>query len=263
MSIGASSSCFYPLETKESLEEIGKLGIHTAEIFFNADSELSKEYLGELNAVKDFYSIKTDSLHPFTSACESFFFFSRYKKRFFEMTEYYKKFYDAANEIGAKYLIIHGARFPCEVSEEEYFERFSYLAEVGKRFGVETVQENVWSMCSGDPEFLKRMKNYMGENFRFNFDVKQMKKCSFEIEDFLPEFSKDIVNIHVSDNKRGETCLPPGKGEFDFDILFNEMKKVNYNGNYIVELYRHNFSSPEEIKKSCEYLKKKLNFVEK
>ena len=103
----------------------------------------------------------------------------------------------------------------------------------------------------------------MGENFRFNFDVKQMKKCSFEIEDFLPEFSKDIVNIHVSDNKRGETCLPPGKGEFDFDILFNEMKKVNYNGNYIVELYRHNFSSPEEIKKSCEYLKKKLNFVEK
>ena len=52
MAIGASSSCFYPMETKESLEEIGKLDIHTAEIFFNADSELSKNYLKELMIMK-------------------------------------------------------------------------------------------------------------------------------------------------------------------------------------------------------------------
>ncbi len=263
MAIGASSSCFYPLETKNSLEEIGKLGIHTAEIFFNSDSELSKEYLDELNAVKSFYDIKTASLHPFTSACESFFFFSRYKKRFYEMAEYYKKYFNAANEIGAKFIVIHGARFPCEVSDEEYFERFGYLVEEGKKFSVDVVQENVWSTCAGNPEFLKKMREYLGENFKFNFDVKQMKKCSFEIEDFLPKFSDSIVNIHVSDNNQNETCLPPGKGTFDFERLFIEMEKVNYNGNYIVELYRHNFSSPEDIKKSCEYLNKKAKFVEK
>ncbi len=263
MAIGASSSCFYPLETSRSLEEIGKLSIHTAEIFFNADSELEKEYLKELNSIKSFYDIKTDSLHPFTSACESFFFFSRYKKRFYEMAEYYKKYFNAASELGARYVIIHGARFPCEVSDEEYFERFGFLFDEGKKHGVEVVQENVWSSCGGNPHFLRGMKKYLGENFKFNFDVKQMKKCSLETEDFLPEFASSIVNIHVSDNKDGETCLPPGTGEFDFESLFNEMKKVNYGGNYIVELYRHNFSSSEDIKKSCEYLKKKLNNVEK
>lgn len=263
MAIGASSSCFYPMETKASLEEIGKLDIHTAEIFFNADSELEKDYLKELNIIKSFYGIETRSLHPFTSACESFFFFSNYKKRFYEMCEYYKKYFSAANEIGAEYLIIHGARYPCEVSDEEYFERFGYLVQKGKEFSVDVVQENVWSTCGGNPEFLRNMKAYLGEAFKFNFDIKQMKKCSFELSDFLPEFASSVVNVHVSDNKTGENCLPPGTGTFSFEKLFEEMKKANYSGNYIVELYRQNFSTAQDIKKSCEYLEKKLNTVEK
>ncbi|MBE6782643.1 MAG: sugar phosphate isomerase/epimerase [Ruminococcaceae bacterium] len=263
MAIGASSACFYPLETKDSLIEIGKLGLDTAEIFFNADSELTGSYLEELKKIQSYYGIKTDSLHPFTSCCESFFFFSRYEKRFYEMAEYYKKFYEAANELGAKYFVIHGAKFPSEIGEEEYFERFAHLIEDGKKAGITVVQENVFSTCAGNPEFLKRMKNYLGDDFRFNFDVKQMRKCNFVYDDFVPCFKNSIVNIHVSDHNKEETCMPPGKGEFDFSRLFKEMKNVNYNGNYIIELYRHNFDSPSEIRDSYDYLTKKLNFVEK
>ncbi len=263
MAVGASSACFYPLETKESLIEIGKLGIHMSEIFFNADSELKKEYLNELKSIQSFYEIKTDSVHPFTSACESFFFFSRYKKRFYEMAEYYKKFYEAANEIGAKYLVIHGAKFPCEVSDEEYFERFAYLIEDGKKQGVDVIQENVFSSCAGNPEFLKRMKSYLGDSFKFNFDVKQMRKCNFVYDDFVPFFKSSIVNIHVSDHNKTETCLPPSKGDFDFRRLFKDMKEAGYEGNYIIELYRQNFENPQEIRDSYDYLVKKLNSVEK
>ena len=262
MAIGASSACFYPLETKDSLIEIGKLGINTAEIFFNADSELSKEYLSELKKIQSFYNIKVDSVHPFTSACESFFFFSRYEKRFYEMAEYYKKFYEAANEVGAKYLVIHGAKFPSEVNEEVYFERFAYLIEDGKKQGIDVIQENVFSACSGNPQFLKNMKRYLGDDFKFNFDVKQMRKCNHAFDDFIPCFSSSIVNIHVSDHNKSETCLPPGKGEFDFSKLFKEMKKVNYKGNYIIELYRHNFDNPEEIKNSYELLSSFYSDVE-
>ena len=254
MAIGASSACFYPLETKDSLIEIGKLGINTAEIFFNADSELSKEYLSEIKKIQSFYNIKVDSIHPFTSACESFFFFSRYEKRFYEMADYYKKFYEAANEVGAKQLVIHGAKFPSEVSEEVYFERFKYLIEDGKKQGIDVIQENVFSACSGNPQFLKNMKNYLGDDFKFNFDVKQMRKCSFEYDDFVPCFKNSIVNIHVSDHNENETCLPPGIGEFDFLRLFKEMKDVNYQGNYIIELYSHNFKEPQEIRNSYDFL---------
>ena len=254
MSIGASSACFYPLETKESLIEIGKLGIKTAEIFFNADSELSKEYLTELKSIMSFYDINVGSIHPFTSACESFFFFSRYEKRFYEMAEYYKKFYEVASELGGKYLVIHGAKFPSEVEAEVYFERFAKLIETSKQYGIFAVQENVFSACSGNPEFLKRMKNYIGEDFKFNFDVKQMRKCSYSYDDFVPYFKSSIVNVHVSDHNEKETCLPPGKGGFDFGRLFKELKDVNYDGNYIIELYSHNFKTPQEIRDSYDFL---------
>ncbi len=256
MAIGVSSACFYPMETENALTEIGKLGIHTAEIFFNADEELGEKYLKKLNEIKSFYAIETPSMHPFTSVCESFFFFSRYEKRFYEMTEYYKKYFHAANVIGAKALIIHGAKVPCEVEDEVYFERFSHLYDVGQTFGVDVLQENVFTSCGGNPEFLKKMKRHMGEKFKFNFDVKQMKKCGFDTPDFLDEFAPNIANIHVSDNNKAETCLPPGMGTYDFKGLFDTMKKFGYCGNYIIELYSQNFSSSEDIKKSYEYLVK-------
>ena len=40
MNIGASSSCFYPLETEKSLLLVGKAGIRITEVFFNSPSEL-------------------------------------------------------------------------------------------------------------------------------------------------------------------------------------------------------------------------------
>ena len=38
--IGASTACFYPLETERALKRVGELGFSTAEVFFNSFSEL-------------------------------------------------------------------------------------------------------------------------------------------------------------------------------------------------------------------------------
>ena len=39
MNIGVSTASFYPLETEEALEQLGKAGVKYTEIFFNALSE--------------------------------------------------------------------------------------------------------------------------------------------------------------------------------------------------------------------------------
>ena len=39
MKLGISTACFYPLPIEQALDEIGKLGLRTAEIFFNTESE--------------------------------------------------------------------------------------------------------------------------------------------------------------------------------------------------------------------------------
>ena len=53
MNIGISTASYYPLETESALEEIGKSGIKTTEIFFNAESELKDSFIDILEDIKD------------------------------------------------------------------------------------------------------------------------------------------------------------------------------------------------------------------
>ena len=59
MKIGVSTSCFYPLETEVSLENLGKAGIRHTEIFFNALSELKQSFVDMLLDIQNEYG-KTD-----------------------------------------------------------------------------------------------------------------------------------------------------------------------------------------------------------
>ena len=55
MKIGVSTASFYPLETELALEEIGKSGIKTAEIFINAESEMKDSFTDILLDIKNQY----------------------------------------------------------------------------------------------------------------------------------------------------------------------------------------------------------------
>ncbi len=256
MNIGISTSCLYPLETEKSFEKLGEMGIKNTEIFFNAPSEITKDSIKNFNSIKDYYGMKVFSVHPFTSFAEPLFFFSSYERRFGEMLEFYKRYIDAANGLGAEFIAVHGSKLPGDISWETYFERFSILYEEGKKQGIIFAQENVFNHFSQSPDFLRKMKKYMGDDFKMVFDIKQMRKAEYSLSDFLPEFSENIVNIHISDHNENHFCMPPGKGSFDFGNLFGEMKKVDYKGAYIIELYRKNFENTEELKTSFDFLKR-------
>ena len=81
MTIGASSACFYPDVTENSLERLGRLGIKTAELFLNSPSELKDEFVKTIIDIKNKYGINIVSLHPFQSFAESFYLFSNYERR--------------------------------------------------------------------------------------------------------------------------------------------------------------------------------------
>ena len=81
MKIGVSTSCFYPLETEVSLENLGKAGIRHTEIFFNALSELKQSFVDMLLDIKSEYGITVASVHPTMSLAESFMIFSNCERR--------------------------------------------------------------------------------------------------------------------------------------------------------------------------------------
>lgn len=260
MDIGLSSACFYPLETEKSLIRAGETGTKTIEIFMNADSEFLPQYLKEAKAICDNYGMKVVSVHTMGSFTESYHLFSSYKRRYFEAKETsFKRHFDVMHTLGAEFLVLHGARIPGSIPDEEYFERFGELTLMGKVEGLKVCQENVVHYRSESPEFLLRMGEYIGDNFNMVFDIKQSVRTGINPFEFAEKLHRYIRHIHISDHNDTNDCFVPCKnGTFDFKKFFDMMKSFGYNGDFIIELYENGFESDKELTFALNELKKML-----
>ncbi len=254
MKIGASSACFYPLETEKSIKALGELGFDLAEIFINAECELSGKLFEEITSAVDCYGISLTSMHPFTSFAESNMLFSAYERRFTDFLEFCKKYFEAASKLGIRIVVIHGCKKRYPITDEEYFERFKKLCDTASEFGVVTAQENVVDYKSESPEFLEKMRSALEKDFKMVFDVKQSVRAGFDPLAFAEQFAGNIIHLHLSDHTPQQNCIAPGKGNFDFSALSSIMKKADYKGAGIIELYSNGYDSPEEILQSKIYL---------
>ena len=262
MEIGASSACFYPLETEKSFLHIAELGFTHSEIFFNSRSELEKGFIKELKAIQQAYKIDVTSLHPYRSFAEGYNLFSSYERRFIDGVDNYKRYFEAAASLGAKYIVLHGAKDRIDITFEKYAERFGRLNEVAKTFGCNVAHENVVNFVGANPEFMFFMKKYLGDDFKAVLDIKQARRADADPEDFIRVLGKSIVHLHLSDFDKDRDCIPPSEqGLFDFEKLFTSLHKVGYGGKYIIELYSNNFSKENQILKSAKYLEEILKKV--
>lgn len=255
LEIGASTACFYPLETEKALARLGKLGFSVAEVFFNAYSEMHGPLLEKICRECRTYGMRVVSVHPFTSGTEPYFLFGAYERRYLDTLEYYKRYFDAANALGAKVLVIHGAKKGASVPEETYFERFHKLACLGKEQGVFVAQENVVDFASESADFLARMRSALGSDFHMALDIKQAVLSGLDPLALARQFAGEIIHIHASDHRPGQACLPPGEGGFDFAALWELLRQKGYHGDAVIELYAHNFESDAQLQRSGAFLK--------
>ncbi len=250
MNIGASTSCFYPLETEKALDEVIKLGFKKSEIFFNTSSELEPSFVGEMKKTADDNGVKILSIHPFSSAIENTCIFGEYQRRFDDFIGLYQAHCHAAAILGADVVVIHGALKKRKIPLDDgfYFERFKTLVEIGKSEGVTVCQENVNRFKSEDIDFMKKMRSALGSDFHMVFDIKQSIRAGHNPFDFLEEMKNEIVHVHLSDNYLPEAdCLPPGRGNFDFKRVFNTLNDVGYKGDYVIEIYSKGLDVKKEL----------------
>ena len=254
MPYGISTSCLYPQHTEKSLEQLGKIGVKTCEVFLNSPGETTLKFAEILNKIKHEYGIKITSVHPFSSFAETYMLFSAYERRFDNMLEFYKRNFEVTAAMGADFSVIHGALSNVAIADTEYFERFARLIEEGKKHGITVCHENVNRHLCENPLFVEKIKNYIGDDFKLVFDVKQAVRAGFSPLNFAEKFKDIIVHIHISDHNSEADCLPPGKGNFDFRKLIGIMNSAGYKGDYIIELYRENFGSIDDLKDSLTYM---------
>lgn len=254
MKIGVSTACLYPMETEKSLMRLSEYGIKNVEIFFNADCELKGSIFAQINKIVNESGISVLSVHPYTSAVETMSLFGDYPRRYMEMMDTYKLYFEIMNKLGAKIFVLHGALKSAAVKEELYFERYSALYELGERYGVIVAQENVSYCKGGSRRFLAEMKKSLGEKCGFVLDVKQALRSGSDPFELIDLLGKSIKHCHISDNTEETDCVPVGRGRFDFPMFSQKLKKLAYDGDIVLELYRNGFDRLDELKDSVEFM---------
>ncbi len=259
MNIGVSTASFYPLETELALEEIGKAGIKNSEIFINAESELKSAFTDILLDIKNRYDMNITAIHPTMSFAEPFSIFTVYERRFYEALERYSRYSEVAAKLGAKYIIMHGGNNNDSLSDEEYCEKYMLIKQAALKNSVTVLQENVVKYRSGNIEFLRSMRDILGDEAEFCFDVKQSIRCGYAPIELYSEFKENIKHIHISDHSIASDCLLPLDGGFDFAGFFRLLTASHYKGSCMIEVYSNAYKSYNQIVDSYRQLNLILN----
>ena len=254
MQFGVSTASLYPLHVEDAFSELAQLGVKTAEVFANSTCEAQEPCISLIEGMAKQHDICIKSFHPFSSPMESVFLFSTYDRRIQEMLDLYCGFFEGMNRLGAKIFVLHGAILSSKCTPEHYVKQFRLLSDIGREYGVTVAQENVCYCLSGRLDFLKMMKRELGDSARFVLDLKQARRSKENALDYIDALADSIIHCHVSDADGSCDCLPVGKGSVDFKELFRRMDANGYSGSYIVELYRDNYGSFDELKQSADKL---------
>ena len=257
LEFGISTACFYPEDLLMVASNLAKYDIRCTEIFANTFSELTET---TAKKITDFFSPKgivVTSVHPFTSGYEHILLFSDYYQRFKDSIEFYKNYFHFANYVGAKIVVLHGdKRFADSggISDEEYFERYHELYQTAKTMGIMVGQENVNAFRSQNPSFIRKMREYLGDEVAFVFDIKQAVRSGYSPYEMCEAMGDRIVHLHINDNTPQQDCMLPSYGEMDYRKILTQMRQQHFQGRAVIEVYHRHFRNIEEIVQSYHYL---------
>ena len=255
MRVGVSSSCFYPDCTEDAVRRLQEAGIEEIELFLNTFSELEPGYTAALRRQLAAQGTRVLSFHPFTSGMEPFFFATDYGRRAADGRELYKRLFDCAAQYGARVFVFHGDYKTTPYPFERYCESFAGLSSLAREYGLLLCQENVVRCKCGSVDSVRRMRELLGREAHFALDLKQALRSGADIYDMLDAMGEGLAHIHISDHAPGRDCLAPGCGDFDFRAFFQGLRRIPYQGDVVVELYRSNFRNAEELAGSAAFLR--------
>lgn len=249
MKIGLSTANYFPeVDTEDMIDLYGRNGVETVEIFLNTFSEMTEEFMEVLNRRLDQYGMTVNSVHAMSTMIEPCLF-DRHHRRRQDYLDIYRNTLKCVNALGSDIYTFHG---PLDMMDRA--DQYDHLAacydvlyELAEDAGVRLAQENAAHHAAKSPEFIRAMKERMDRRMLHTFDIKQAVRAGVDPYEYLAVVSDDLVNVHLNDHNEEHFCLIPGGGSFDFSLFFSRLRELGYEGNGILELYRHNFKGEGDL----------------
>lgn len=258
---GVSSACFFPLETADSVKILSEWHIPNIEIFFNSFQELKDGYLECLSALCREAGTQVVSIHPFTSNSESLYFFTSYPGRLQDGLMIYRPFLRAAQKLGARVLVFHGATLQNRMDIPQSAANLRVLDRVAREeYGVTVAYENVVRCRGKDPDYFVQLREHYPE-LRFVLDVKQALRSGHHPLEYVEKLGDSIVHVHISDSSPQQDCLPVGQGEMDTLAFLQHLKQEGFSGAVLQELYRESYRQQSEVLEGYRRLQRQIDAV--
>lgn len=257
MKLGISTASFFTkVPTESCFAALKEMDVHTAEVFLSSFSEYEKGFADALGArLTD--DISVHSVHALSNTFEGELFSqsSRVKD---DAELLFRKVCYAGNVLGAKYYTFHGPtnlkKSTVQTDVAAFAERFAYLADVARTYGLYIAVENVHYCRFATPEIFRALLRSCPA-LCATVDVKHSIYAGYDPMRFIDAAEDRLVTLHVTDvNKEEETALP-GNGRVNFEKLFKEIDKRELDPAVIIEAYPRDFSFQSELKTSYDYLK--------
>ncbi len=257
MEIGISTaSLFGRLYNEDAIEVIGDLGAKVCEVFLETYSEYTEEYADLLNSRKN-ENLKVHSIHTLNTHFEPQLFSpcERTKK---DAVEIFENCLKAGKRLGASHYTLHGkAKLKKNTKFDNYEEigtQMAVLTEITAKYGINLCLENVEWAFYREPGFFSKIKPY-APKLCSCLDVKQAREAGFSDGEYLEETGDALMTVHLSDvDEFGRIARPSEKGCFDFEELFRKLRYNGFKGNCLIEIYKDNFNTLDDLKQSLEYL---------
>lgn len=83
--------------------------------------------------------------------------------------------------------------------------------------------------------FIKRLNPAI---FGINYDIGNSAALGFDPIEELTKYGERVVNVHIKDRMLGGTTVSLGLGNANFEVVFAELSRLNYQGNFILQTAR-------------------------
>ena len=163
--------------------------------------------------------------------------------------------------MGADYFTFHGEKSSLASFDENKISRdvetYKRLCDLANSKGIHLAQENVAYCYSEKIEFLENLYKKV-PNLLYTLDIKQAGRANTSVFDYVDVMRDRICNIHANDFDSKIDCKLPGTGDFDYQTLIKKLNGHGYDGKFLIEIYRTNYKTHEEIVVSKAFLQKTL-----
>ena len=157
---------------------------------------------------------------------------------------------NACSLLGIKYIVVplvdHGR---IETSAYE-FELKKFLAEQLSYIRQKSIK--ILFEIDLIPVEVKRFIDELpADQFGINYDMGNSAALGFEPEEEFQQYGSRILNVHIKDRILGGSTVPLGSGSTDFNLVFSQLKNLDYRGHFILQTARS--SSEDHLSDLCKY----------